>query len=165
MIADRFWELLSKQVFAEATEAELTEFEEFLANQPHLKKIAEPLTFLAHQTLPVEKTNETEEVFQNHVRRIRDAGIEFNEASQIETEKETTSQRKHRVRKWGFWMGVATIAVFIFFIYKSSIVSSAHSPRSKKSYSQVTTKPASKTQVQLPDGSTGLVKCQQQPHL
>ncbi len=153
MIADRFWELLSKQVFAEANEAELREFEEFLVNQPHLKDIAGSLTSLAHQSLPVEKNNETEKAFQNHIKRIRDAGIEFNAASQVEEEKGNNNPLKRETRKWFFLAGVVSVILLIFFIYKFSIVSSAHTPKSQTFYSQVTTKPASKTQVQLPDGS------------
>jgi ferric-dicitrate binding protein FerR (iron transport regulator) len=52
------------------------------------------------------------------------------------------------------WISVVAIALFAFFIYKSASVSAHGSAKTKKSFSQVTTKPASKTQIQLPDGST-----------
>jgi ferric-dicitrate binding protein FerR (iron transport regulator) len=156
MIADRFWELLSKQAFAEASEAESNEFKDLLINHPNLKNIADSLSTLAHQSLPLEKNDEAERAFENHIKRIKDTGVYFNELlspGNPETKAERGSNKKRKIIKWGL-IGVVSVTMLFFFGYKYNIFSSAHVSKIKTPLSQVITKPASKTQIQLPDGST-----------
>ncbi len=157
MIADRFWELLPKKIFDEANEAELKEFEELLFHHPDLKKTTETFTILAHQTLPLEKNNEAEQAFETHIERIKKADIEFNESYPPNNPEAIISNEKNTrrgVRNWGLPVGLLTIIILVFFIFKNNIVSSDNVTKNQSSLSQVTTKPGSKSQIQLPDGST-----------
>jgi len=58
MISDRFWELVSKQAFSEATDAELKELDQFVSSHPDLENIANSLNALCLHSLPAEKTND-----------------------------------------------------------------------------------------------------------
>ncbi|HEY2722846.1 MAG TPA: FecR family protein [Chitinophagaceae bacterium] len=157
MIADRFWELLAKQAFAEANESELREFEDFLSDHPDYKNIAESLTGLSHQSLLSDQDHEAEKVFEQHVHRIRNLGIEFHDAqisnSEPGAELKTNGVGK-RLKRWSVFAGCATIVVLTILIFRNNVFSSAHVTKSKVLVSQVTTKPASRTQIQLPDGSS-----------
>ncbi len=156
MIADRFWELLSKRAFAEANELELKEFEELLLQNPHLKEIAEPLTVLSLQARPPEHNPEAEIAFGSHIRRLKEMGIEFTEPSRQDVDNAGHLGRKNirrQLRRWGFVVAAVSITGFVF-ILKYNVISPRPAETLTMPLSQVTTKPASKTQIQLPDGSS-----------
>lgn len=158
MIADRFWELLSKKVFAEANDSELKEFEEFLSNHPDLKDTAEALMMLGHQSYPAEKNSEAEIAFQKHIEKITDSNTDFNEISLLissETGAENKANSWKRVRKWIIPVSATFVILLLILVFKNNITSSYPATKNKSSLSQVTTKPGSRTtQIQLPDGST-----------
>src|SRR5258708_25404317 len=155
MIADRFWELLSKKIFTEANEDESKEFEELLSDHPDWKNTAETLFILAHQSQPIEKNIEAEQAFEKHIDRLKKATIELNESYPINNSEIIPHEKtRYEIKKWSLPIGVLAIIVFVFFIFRNNILSADNASNGQLPLSQVTTKPGSKTQIQLPDGST-----------
>src|SRR6266705_1203492 len=159
MTAERFWELLSKKAFAEANGAELEEFKELLSSYPDWKNAADVLTILANQTLPTEKNEEAEQAFRGHIEKIKNANIEFHEAyptNDSEPIPGSNNNNRKRIRKWSLLVSVVAIITFLVLFFKNDIISSPKitKAQSPSPFSQVITKPGSKSQVQLPDGST-----------
>jgi len=153
---DRFWELLSKQAFAEANEAELKELEESLPDHPDWKNIAETLLTLSHQSLPGEKNQEVEAAFEKHIERIRNTNIDFKETYSLdnsEPEIEFKNRSARKIRKWVLLFGAVSVVLVFSWIFGRNLYSSRLLQHKKSQLSQVTTKPGSKTQIQLPDGS------------
>src|SRR5215470_1195785 len=99
MIADRFWELLSKKVFAEANEAELKEFEELLLHRNDWKITSEILTHLAHQSKPIEKNNESEQAFEKHIEKIKKLDIDFTGLDREDQQMTIEEERSSKFRK------------------------------------------------------------------
>src|SRR6266404_8039455 len=154
MIADRFWELLSKKIFTEANEEESKEFEELLSSHPGWKNTAETLFILAHQSQPIEKNIEAEQAFEKHIERIKKTNIEFNESypshnSEIAFEKASGRE----INTWRLPIGILAIILFVFFIFRNDIVPADKISKSQSPLSRVSTKPGSTSQIQLPDGS------------
>jgi ferric-dicitrate binding protein FerR (iron transport regulator) len=156
MRIDRFWDLLSKKISAEASQAELKELEEILIDHPHWKNTADALEILGHQSTSFENNNDAEQAFERHIERIKKADIEFNESYPSNNPEAIISNEKNTrrgFRNWGLPAGLLAIITLIFFIFKNNIVSSDNAVKRQSPLSQVTTKPGSKTQIQLPDGS------------
>jgi transmembrane sensor len=156
MTADRFWDLLSKKISAEASEDELYEFEKLLANQPDWRNTAVALTLLWQQSLPSEN-NEATEAFKLHVEKIKQLGIEFNEHHENYSEIRILEVKSNRsnTKKWLlFIVGTIVIAVS-FFVFKNIATPQNKTVSSPAPISQeVITKSGSRTQIQLPDGSS-----------
>ncbi|HMG67032.1 MAG TPA: hypothetical protein VK588_05065, partial [Chitinophagaceae bacterium] len=117
---DRFWELLSKQAFAEANEAELKELEESLPDHPDWKNIAETLLTLSHQSLPGEKNQEVEAAFEKHIERIRNTNIDFKETYSLdnsEPEIEFKNRSARKIRKWVLLFGAVSVVLVFSWIF------------------------------------------------
>ncbi|HEY1869654.1 MAG TPA: hypothetical protein VGG71_01280, partial [Chitinophagaceae bacterium] len=134
MIADRFWELLSKKVFAEANDCELKEFEEFLSAHPDLKDTAEALTALGHQSRPTKKNREAELAFEKHIQKITDSHTEHDETFILtisETETENKVEKWKRVRKWTIPLAATFVILLLLLVFKNNITSSYSVPKNK----------------------------------
>src|SRR6266498_1788885 len=81
MRIDRFWDLLSKKISAEASQAELKELEEILLDHPHWKNTADALEILGHQSTSFENNNDAEQAFEVHIERMKRADIGFNQTA------------------------------------------------------------------------------------
>jgi len=154
MTADKFWDLLSKKITAEASDDELNEFEELVGNHSDWKKAAETLEILWQQSLPFEN-NDATEALKLHVEKIKQLGIEFNEYHSnypeiISEEKSHHSKRK----KWLFSVVGVVIIVVGFFVFKNITTTKNKTPSTAGPISQVITESGSRTHLQLPDGSS-----------
>lgn len=155
MIADRFWDLLSKKFSSEASEAELKELEAFLIASPDLKNTAEALSIFENQVIPFNRDGEAERAFEKHIARIAESDTQFPKLyPDYSLEPDVQTRKAARMKRWA----VPTLAVLIagvaLFLLKNYILSSEKTTKGQVTQSQVSTKPGSKTQIQLPDGST-----------
>ena len=149
MVIDRFWELLSKKESGEVNAAELKEFEEILLAHPEWKKTANTLSNLNFHSNILE-AGEAEQAFEIHLDRMKKADVEFSDKEL--TDIGTESTKRNNSRKWlASLISIATL-LLAFFIFRNAINTSEK--KIPSTLSQVTTKPGSKTQIQLPDGST-----------
>ncbi len=148
MIIDRFWELLSKKESGEANTAELKEFEEILLTHPECGKTANVLSSLNFHS-DAFAVGEVEQAFENHLDRMKNADIEFSDAGPHDIEAKP--KHKNNTRNWWIISASATILLVTLFICNALNTSEK---KNISKLSQVATKPGSKTQIQLPDGST-----------
>lgn len=156
MTVDRFWDLLSKKTSGEANEAELIEFDDILLANPDWKNISETLALLWQQTHPF-GNSEAEESFEKHVERMKKlcTGVtEFEQLNDSKWVQEDEKKYKPRTKKW--WIpaaGIVTVTLG-FFIFHNSFIGTEQPVSKPPSVNQVRTNAGSKTQIQLPDGST-----------
>lgn len=152
MTIDRFWELLSKKHCGEASAAEIKEFEEITLAHPEWKNTAETFSNLNFQSTVLEDNKEAEVAFETHLNRMKKADIKFtnveSNAAEIGVSKSTG-----RARKWLISAGVVAAVLAGFFILENIASSSEGKNKKQSTLSQVSTKPGSRTQIQLPDGS------------
>lgn len=158
MIVDRFWELLSKKIFSETTDAELKEFDDFLSHHPDLTDTAETFSILAQQSAPLEKGDEMERAFERHVQKMRNAGVEFNVVGPNDADLANGNDRRKRgfVKRLGLAVVVLSAIVIVSLVFRSRTLPSGQTATTKAPLSLVlSTKPGSRTtQIQLPDGSS-----------
>jgi ferric-dicitrate binding protein FerR (iron transport regulator) len=153
MTVDRFWDLLSKKVSSEASETELKELEEIILTHPDWKNTAEALSILEHQSIPFEN-NQAEAAFEKHIERMRKCDIEFHDPHVLLNSEPELQGKKSGIRKWKLAVGLFVVSGLIFFILRNDILSPGRIANERVPLSQVSTKPGSRTQIQLPDGST-----------
>ncbi len=150
-MVDRFWELLSKRIFSEANEAERSELEILLASDPALQSAADTVEELMAASPNPENTPAHEEAFELHLARMRALRPDLFETVVGGEPKLRNSRRRKRL----LWVGSASLVgvvglVWFFQGYKNPAVQGQVPPTAT---SQVMTKPGSRTQIQLPDGS------------
>jgi transmembrane sensor len=155
MSIDRFWELLSKKISGEASEVELKELESSL-NDPGLKASAETLSALWQQSLPFEN-GEAMLAFEKHVERMKKADTSFSEQGLVsisDANIDKIAQKRPGFKKWLFPLTGVAAAFLIFIALKNNTRQAAGEGKKNLPVSQVMTKPGSKTQLHLPDGSS-----------
>lgn len=151
MTIDRFWELLSKKHCGEVSTAEMKEFEELLHAHPEWKNAADTLSGLNFQSTLFEDSNEAEIAFEIHLNRMKKADIEF---TSIESNPEIqTVERTRNSKRWLIPVSVIAGGLILFFVLENMIGPSEKRNKKQSTLSQVSTKPGSRTQIQLPDGS------------
>jgi len=154
MTADKFWDLLSKKITAEASEDELNEFDELVGNHPDWKKTTETLEILWQQSLTLEN-NDATEALKLHVEKIKQLGIEFNEYHSNYPEIIPEEKSHHsKTKKWLFSVVGVVIIVVGFFVFKNITTTQNKTPSAAGPISQVITESGSRTHLQLPDGSS-----------
>ena len=155
MTADRFWELLSKKISAEANEPELRELEEILGHYPELQNTADALSVFQNELVPVESDSETEQAFERHVGQVAEIDPDFAKLyPQYSSESEVESRKSAKIKRWAISILTILILASSLFILRNNKVSGDAASGKRAVQSQVSTKPGSKTQIQLPDGST-----------
>jgi ferric-dicitrate binding protein FerR (iron transport regulator) len=107
---------------------------------------------LWQQTSPPFNHAEAEDSFSRHVARMEKTGSDFNEHHEIETEESVEEYKTGKVKKW-LLPAVAVAAIALLIIVVKNNYGRAAKTNLAQHLSQVTTKPGSKTQIQLPDGS------------
>jgi ferric-dicitrate binding protein FerR (iron transport regulator) len=149
MTIDRLWDLLSKKHCGEASSSELKELEEILSH-PEWKNTADELSNLNFQSTVFENNEDAEQAFETHLIRMKKADVEFSDIKLNDDEIEP-ERRKWNLKKWFIGVSALAIILVLVFVLKNSMVTLER--KSGKQPTLVSTKPGSKTQIQLPDGS------------
>jgi len=152
MTIDRFWDLFSKKYCGEASSSELNEFEEILLTHPEWKNTADELSNLNFQSTVFENNEDAELAFETHLMRMKKANVEFS-GIKLNYDEIESERRKWNSKKWFIGVGVLAIILILVFVLKKSMVTLEMKSGKQPTLSQVSTKPGSKTQIQLPDGS------------
>lgn len=150
MTIDRFWDLFSKKYFAEASPSELAELEEILLTHPDWKNTAETLSNIFHSTV-FENNADAGTAFEDHLTRMRKADVEFGDIKERYEEIELETEKRHP-GKWWIPAGSLALGLTLFFLFRNTAVV-PDKTIGQSTLSKVSTKPGSKTQIQLPDGS------------
>ena len=152
MTIDRFWELLSKKHCGEVSTAEIKEFEDILLAHPEWKSTADTLSNFNFQSTVFEDNNETELAFETHLNRMKKADIEFA-GVELNVAEIATPKSTRNFKKWLIPVGVVAAGLTLFFALENMVGLSEGRNKKQSTLSQVSTKPGSRTQIQLPDGS------------
>ena len=153
MTADRFWDLLSKKISSEATDAELKELDGMLLDHPGFRNAAETLSIFENQVIPFDENCEAEEAFEKHIEKIRKGDVEFEELYPVyDSNTETHADSTRRIKRWWIPMLALLLVAVAFLILNTNLISGRRLA-TPMIQSQVSTKPGSKTQIKLPDGS------------
>lgn len=140
MREDQFWLLVSLKLSGEASADELTTLDRMLEEQPELAARLEPIgEWWAHAAPTGSRLKKG--ALHRHIQRLN--------------QSEHLPSRGHRGRRFfllviGF---AASLAGFAFFIYHYQSISKKPAPAAAIAQNTVSTKPGSKSKIQLPDGS------------
>ena len=149
MTAEHFYELLAKKLSGEASVEQMAELDELIATHPDWKNSAEIFSTLWQQSFPLED-DESQKLFEWHLQRMKKAGIEVEEPVSF-NEMENQPGRSLR---W-LWISAAVVAAsFALFLLFKNLSPAEQANKNTLAHTEVKTRPASRTQMQLPDGST-----------
>jgi transmembrane sensor len=155
MTADKFWELLSKKISSEANESELRELEGILSRNSDLENTAAAMSIFESHDLPPDNDSETELAFERHAARLTEIDAEFSKLYPHDSpELEVQRRKSTSVNRWVISVLVVLVVGSSILIFRNNIVSGDKAAGRHAIHSQVSTKPGSKTQIELPDGST-----------
>lgn len=149
MSQEKFWVLLSKKLSCEASVAELKELENLIHNHPEWQYAIQNLEDLwKHQ--PQKDTQQEEDSYMLHLHRMTELNIPFDGGLVNEPVIIPSTTR----RKW-YWAAAAAIVVVtgLFIFSKRSGNSVDDSSLVAKLENEISTRPGSKSRVQLPDGT------------
>lgn len=155
MSKDRTWFLVGKKLAGEASAEELNELEGLLRSDPDMHYALQNITDLWN--LPTPASNDVDDAFNRHISRMNDAGVQWNQADQVEYQpNDTYSQR--RSRKSLFIISIAAAVLMVASLYWYNSVTRKTIPTrpfvaGQAAPNKVSTRNGSKTTITLPDGS------------
>ena len=148
MILDRFWQLLAKKLAGEATGDEIRELENIIKTNPDLSFSGQNVADI-WQLKPQENKTETENAFAELTAKLN---LE-NEETPDEFAEADHGFQKRQPKKW---IGVFSLAAIVgmtlsYFALFKKVNGDTQTAKSQKQ--EVTTRPGSRTRLDLPDGS------------
>lgn len=157
MTQENFWILFSKKIAGEANEKELAELERLMRDHPEWQYAAHSLELLWQTQAPSDRHPE-EDAFLLHIQRMQDRGIQIDDNTDLTLEAFDMAlksrRRRNIVRLVAISAVAASIALIFYFtgIFDNSALSGVQ-PLARE-VNEISTRPGSKSRIQLPDGST-----------
>ncbi|HVU54876.1 MAG TPA: FecR domain-containing protein [Puia sp.] len=157
MQEDRFWLLVSLKLAGEATSEELAELEAFLQQRPEMGLRMEMLNGL--WLGEPEDQGRRNDALNRHLQRLSNhlsaPTLNYETAETAEEEEPATLPAKRTGRKiyrllWPV-IGIAAAVALVFFISHPEVIKSDVVQQTAEN--TISTKPGSKSKIQLPDGS------------
>jgi ferric-dicitrate binding protein FerR (iron transport regulator) len=154
---ERIWYLLSLKLSGEATKAELDEFYALLEAHPEWETAIQQITRYWLQTpVHLQESQQSQDLWTKHLLRLQAADLDWvNQEANPANELEDTSIVSSAPRIW-LWRSLSVAAVFLLIIAGWWIFRPASETKREIAainQNQVSTRPASKTKLTLPDGS------------
>jgi len=147
MQEERFWLLASLKLSGEASPEELAEMSGYLAQHPEMALRLEIFANIWHQQYPANPVKK-QDAFNKHLQRL--STHLSAPVLQYESEEPVLPRRRHIG-----WIAAATaaasIAIVFFFLDRYAATPGKHG--SAQSSNTVSTRPGSKSKLQLPDGT------------
>ncbi len=151
MKEERLWELVSLKLAGEASEEELNELKNFLDANAEFSLKADQYESLWQNQSPATST-ETEEAFDRHLQRLSNhfssPALQYENGENPLPEPSSGKAHLRRLIRVASLAAAAIVAIFL--IYKFSIQQQGTIPEAANI---VTTKPGSKSKINLPDGT------------
>lgn len=155
MNKDRIWHLVSKQLAGEVTEEEIHELEGLLRSDPDMHYALQNITDI--WKLQPAAVSESDESFDRHVLRMKQAGLGFGQPIPEPVEASYPFPEKKKHKKWliaASITGCLLLATFLWFNNQHQPTSSTPLAANKTpEVNEISTHNGSKTKVVLPDGS------------
>ncbi len=147
MSQEKFWVLFSKKVAAEASNDEIIELERLVQEHPEWQFAIQNLEDLwRHQPKPVDSL-EAEDAYILHLNRINEQNIAFDDYK-----NEAPVYSLQRNKKW-YW-AAAILVIASTGLFALTQLNKGEKNNALASYvNEVSTRPGSKSKIQLPDGS------------
>ena len=144
-----FWSLVSRKIAGEASPEELQQLEILLKQNPDLAYQAEHVQQV-WQNKPDAKKEDSEAAFEQHLQRMKEAGIQFPAPVEIPSPKFVNRYRRTKLLAMSF-------AALLCVLVAGWIWLSSHKKKSgwnyEKNYSEISSPLGSKTKLVLPDST------------
>src|SRR5687767_9134693 len=114
MSKDRTWFLVGKKLAGEASAEELNELEGLLRSDPDMHYALQNITDLWNLQAPA--TNEVEEVYNRHIDRLKEAGVDWDQTKDTEQQPDFPITQR-RSRKILLFISIAAAVLMIGSIY------------------------------------------------
>lgn len=148
MNQETFWILLSKKLSGEASPEELKALENLILEHPEWQYAIQNLGDLwKHQ--PLKDRTEEEDAYMLHLQRMNEMKIPFDNMPATEP---AVSITKRRSMKW-YWAAAAVLVLVSGFVVFGNLFSNGAKKELARQVNEITTRPGSKSKVELPDGS------------
>lgn len=149
---ERFWILLSKKLSNEASGEELLELEDLIRNHPEWQYAIQNLEDLwKHQ--PKKEYSLEEDAYMLHLQRITEQNIPFGDGPA----SLPAAGNKNAQRMW-YWAAATVVIIGFFgFLFFQKKTVEKKSGITVNELNEISTRPGSKSKVQLPDGTTVLL--------
>jgi len=152
MTQDRFWILLTKKLFEEATESELAELEALMLLYPELVNSATPIQKMWE--LPVKDNSEASKTaFFEHLIKMNEAGADVGFWLDEDHGKKPGKKTTFQTKKWIPFLAAACIIGVVSLLLFNGIFKK-HTIQVAENLSELSTHNGSKSKLVLPDGST-----------
>lgn len=148
MSQEKFWVLLAKKLSGQASGDELDELENLINDHPEWQYAIQNLTDLWKQE-PAKDMMQAEDAYMLHLHRMTEMNIPFGDSFGTVS----PAPKNKRIRKW-YWSAAAA-ALITFSIFGISKIAGNKNSKAiaVKEVNEISTRPGSKSKIQLPDGS------------
>ncbi len=156
MTQENFWILFSKKIAGEATDAELAELDQLMKAHPEWLYAAHSLEQLWNSRSMPDLSKE-EDAFLLHTQRMKDRGLSLDrhhDPALEAYERQMKKGRRRRIIAIGSLAAAAAIALLVFLNLPGSETAGRTQEPIAREVNEISTRPGSKSRIQLPDGST-----------
>lgn len=160
MSQEYFWILFSKKLAGEATPDELAELENLVKQHPEWQYSIQSVEDIWNTPAPLSDKDmaDAEDAYMLHLHRMQEKNISFERGlPSIGSSASGNKKNKKRIIKLVTGTAIAASLLYGAFIYlqNTQAKSGTSSPvQAMSNINEITTRPGSKSKIQLPDGST-----------
>lgn len=148
MSQEKFWVLFSKKLSGEASVEELRSLETLISEHPEWQYAIQNLEDLwKHQS--ANDYVQEEDAYMLHLHRMTELNIPFGENLEAEV---FVQDKKSGFSKW-YWAAAAIITLAGLFAFSDFFSGGSKRNKIAQPVNEVSTRPGSKSKIQLPDGS------------
>lgn len=148
MSQEQFWVLFSKKLSGEATAGELASLEEMIQQHPEWQYAIQNLTDL-WRTQPGTDLAASEDAYMLHLHRMNELNISLDG-----TNNDTRIAEKpvRKLTRW-YWAAAVLLVIAGLFSIRTIYGNDTQGDEVASQVNEISTRPGSKSKVQLPDGS------------
>lgn len=150
MSQEKFWVLFSKRLSGEASADELQLLEKLISEHPEWQYAIQNLEDL-WKYQPDKDHTPSEDAYMLHLHRMSELNVSFGEEARSGREILSTNSR-NRFGKW-YWAAAVVLILLGLFTFTDLFRGAEKNEEVTQQVNEVSTRPGSKSKVQLPDGS------------
>lgn len=148
MSQEKFWVIFSKKLSGEASPEELVVLEEMIQAHPEWQYAIQNLTDL-WKNEPANDLTAGEDAYMLHLHRMNELNISLDGSVQ---EQRSADKPVRKLKRW-YWAAAVLLVMAGLFSIRQLSGSSTSSGEIAGQINEISTRPGSKSKVQLPDGS------------